>query len=119
MLDPNYDICKVDAYPDDDLAGIYGHENCNDTACAKSCTGFIILFADCPVLWISKFQTETDLSTKKAEMIALANCCRDLFPIINITQPFGEVVGLSVGPVSKTSKLTHYWVVVFQSQSSG
>ena len=28
-------------------------------------------------------------------------------------------VCLSVGLVSETSKLTHYWVVVFQSQSSG
>ena len=31
VLDPNYDIFKVDAYPDADFAVIYGHERHKDT----------------------------------------------------------------------------------------
>jgi hypothetical protein len=42
-------VCKIDAYPDADFAGMYGHEEHTDPACAKSRTGFIITFADCPV----------------------------------------------------------------------
>ena len=48
VLDPNSDIFKVDAYLDADFAVMYGHENPNNPACAKSFTGFIITFADCP-----------------------------------------------------------------------
>jgi hypothetical protein len=35
----------VDAYPDADFAGMYGHEKPTDPACAKSRTGFIIMFS--------------------------------------------------------------------------
>ena len=51
IMSPSSDVCKIDAYPDADFAGMYGHEEHTDPACAKSCTGFIITFAECPVLW--------------------------------------------------------------------
>ena len=75
VLDPNSGIFKVDAYPDADFAGLYGHKNTDDPACDKSCTGFIIMFSDYPVLWISKLQTETGLYTTEAETISLSQCC--------------------------------------------
>ncbi|KAL7537222.1 hypothetical protein ACHAXR_009343 [Thalassiosira sp. AJA248-18] len=52
-----------------------------DPSCVKSRTGFIITVARCPVLWVSKLQTETALSTMEAEIIALAHSCRELFSI--------------------------------------
>ena len=75
VLDPNYDIFKVYAYPDDDFAGMYGNKNPNDPSCANSRTSFIITFYDCPVLWISNLKTETAVSTMEAETIYLAHCC--------------------------------------------
>ena len=104
MLDLNSEMLKIDAYPDANFAGVYGHERSDDPACAKSRTGFVINFADCPVLWISKLQQETALSTMEAETIALAHCCRELFPIIDMTQSLGKAVGLSIGvPSMKVS----------------
>ena len=50
VLDPNSDIFKVDAYPNADSAGMYGHKRNDDTACDKSRTGFIVMFADCHIL---------------------------------------------------------------------
>jgi hypothetical protein len=47
--------------------------------------GFVICFAACPVLWKSKFQTEITLSTMEAEYVTLSTTCRDLFPLIDIT----------------------------------
>jgi hypothetical protein len=82
VMNPSSDVCKIDAYPDADFAGMYGHEEHTDPACAKSRIGFIIIFADCPVFWQSKLQTETALSTIEAKFIALSACCRELFPII-------------------------------------
>lgn len=97
VLNPNSEVCKIDGYPDADFAGMYGVEKPDDPACVKSRTGFIITFADCPVLWVSKLQTETALSTMEAEIIALAHCCRELFPIIDITMSLGDAVGLPIG----------------------
>jgi hypothetical protein len=84
VMNPSSNVCKIDAYPDADFAGMYGHEDCTDPACAKSYTGFIITFAECPVFWQSKLQTETALSTMGAKIIALSACCRELFPIIDM-----------------------------------
>jgi hypothetical protein len=94
---PSSDVCKIDAYPDADFAGMYGHEEHTDPACAKSWTGFIITFADCPVFWQNKIQTETALSTMEAEIIALSACCRKLFPIMDMVSSVTKSVKLPIG----------------------
>ena len=75
---------------------MYGHENSTDPSCVKSRTGFVITVANCPVLWQSKLQTETALSTMEAEVVALAHSCRELFPIMDMVSMLGEKVGLPV-----------------------
>jgi hypothetical protein len=86
VMNPSSDVCKIDAYPYADFAGMYGHEDHTDPAGAKSCTGFIITFAECPVFWHSNLQTETALSTMEAEIIALSACCRELFPTVDMVR---------------------------------
>ena len=86
---------RIDCFPDADFAGLYGHEKNNDPVCAKSRTGFVINVANCPILWQSKLQTETALSTMEAEIIALAHSCRELFPVMDLVQEMGSVVGLA------------------------
>ena len=76
---------------------MYGHEEHTDPACAKSWTGFIIIFADCPVFWQSKLQTETALSTMEAKIIALSACCRELFPIMDMVSSVTKSVQLPIG----------------------
>jgi len=90
----------VDAYPDADFASMYGHEKLTDPACAKSCTGFVIMFAGVPIMWQSKLQTETALWTMEAEKIALAACMRDLIPIIDMVRDLARAVGLQSGDVN-------------------
>ena len=53
----------VDCYADADFARLWGHEDPQDPICAISRTGFVVTFANCPLLWVSKLQTEIDLST--------------------------------------------------------
>ena len=48
----------VDCYADADFAGLWGHEYPQDPICARSITGFVVTFANCPLLWVSKLQTE-------------------------------------------------------------
>jgi hypothetical protein len=35
-------FCKIDAYPNANFAGMYGHETPVDPSCVKSLTGFVI-----------------------------------------------------------------------------
>jgi hypothetical protein len=100
VMNPSSDVCEIDAYPDADFAGMYGHEEYTDPACAKSRTGFIITFADCPVFWQSKLQTEMALSTMEAKIIALAACCRELFPLMDMVSSVTKSVKL---PIRKTT----------------
>jgi hypothetical protein len=50
VMNPSTGTCKIDAYPAADFAGMYGHEKPTDPSCVKSCSGFIITFADVPIL---------------------------------------------------------------------
>jgi hypothetical protein len=97
VMNPSSNVCKIDAYPDADFAGMYAHEEHTDPACAKSRIGFIITFADCPVFWQSKLQTETALSTMEAKIIALAACCREQFPIMDMVSLVTKSVKLPIG----------------------
>ena len=103
---------QIDSYPDDaDFAGLYGHEQNNDPACAKSRTEYVILVCICPVLWQSKLQTETAsaLSTMEVEIIALSHSCHELFPITDMVECLGEAIGL---PVGKTKLNVSIWIIL-------
>jgi hypothetical protein len=75
---------------------MYGHEKPVDPSRVKSCTGFVITFADVPILWKSQLQTETALSTMEAKAIALSACYRDLFPIIKMVESLTCQVNLPI-----------------------
>ena len=106
ILNPSGKL-KVDAYPDADFAGLYGYESNTDPACAKSRSGFLITVSDCPMVWVSKLQTETALSTMEAEINALAHCCRELFPVIDIVEEIGETVGLETKDMTSMHVSVH------------
>jgi hypothetical protein len=62
----------------------------DDPITARSRTGYIINFADCPILWVSKLQTEIALSTTEAEYIALSTSTRDILPILSLAKEASE-----------------------------
>jgi hypothetical protein len=100
VINPTKEL-TLDAYPDADFAGMYGHEKPSDPACAKSRSGFVIVFAGVPVLWQSKLQTETTLSTMEAQIIALlAACMRELIPIMYMVASLAVAVDLTAGDVN-------------------
>ena len=55
--------CYADAY----FAGSWDIGDSNNPENVMSCTGYIIMYAGCPVVWYSKLQTEIALSTMEAE----------------------------------------------------
>ncbi len=79
---------------------MYGHEKPTDPVCAKSRSGFVIVFAGVPVLWQSKLQTQTALSTMEAEVIALGACMKELILIMNMVKLLAIAVGIPAGDVN-------------------
>jgi hypothetical protein len=51
---------------------------------AKSRTGYIFMFANCPTIWVSKLQTEIALSSTEAEYIALSTATWEVVPLLNL-----------------------------------
>ncbi len=84
ILNPSKTL-KIDCYPDADFAGLWTHDDKQDPHRVRSQMGYVICLSNCPVLWKSKLQTEIALSTMEAEYVALSTLCRDLFPLIKLT----------------------------------
>ncbi len=76
---------------------MYGHEAMDDPVCVKSRTGYVIMVANCPIMWQSKLQSETALSTMEAEIVALDHSCLKLLPIMDGVCIMGKAIGLPVG----------------------
>ena len=75
---------RVDCYVDADFAGLFSVEDPTTSISVKSRTGYVVLYKNSPILWVSKMQTQIALSTMEAEYIALSQAMRDLIPIREI-----------------------------------
>ena len=51
-----------------------------------SITGFVICYANCPIVWCSKLQTEIALLTAEAEYIALSHALREAIPLQSLAK---------------------------------
>jgi Reverse transcriptase (RNA-dependent DNA polymerase) len=80
IFKPTFDNISVDCYVDADFLGLFGTEDSQDPISAKSRTGYVITLANCPLLWVSKLQTEIALSTCESEFVALSQAFRSLIP---------------------------------------
>jgi hypothetical protein len=62
----------LECYVDADFAGGWSQANADNADNILSRTGFILMYANNLILWVSCLQTEIALSTAKAEYIALS-----------------------------------------------
>jgi hypothetical protein len=92
ILSPDRNDISVEMYVDADFAGMHGYEDPENPESIRSRTGFV---AKCPVLWVSKMQTETALSTMMAEYIALSTGMRDLIVLKRLAEEVSAHVGLA------------------------
>jgi hypothetical protein len=59
----------------------------------------VIFIADCPVLWVSKLQSDIATYTMEAEYSALPTVMRDVLPIKMLTTEISTNVGLTQEPI--------------------
>jgi hypothetical protein len=55
-----------------------------DSDTARSRTGYIIMYANCPVLWASKLQSDIALSSTESEYLAISTAIRDVIPLMEL-----------------------------------
>jgi hypothetical protein len=101
----------IDCYVDADFAGLWGLEDKQDPSCVKSCTGYVIFIADCPVLWVIRLQTDIATSTMEAEYSVLSTAMRDVLPIKMLATDISENVGLTQEPI------THFRTTVWEDNA--
>jgi Reverse transcriptase (RNA-dependent DNA polymerase) len=76
----------LECYVDADWAGSWLDRSSNDPLSSHSRTGFVILYAGCPIIWASKMQQLIALSTTEAEYIALSTALRDVIAVIHLLE---------------------------------
>jgi hypothetical protein len=78
---------SFDVYVDASFTGDWDPQNAEwDPDTARSRTGYVILYASCPVIWASKLQTEIALSTTEAEYLAISTAIREVLPLMELIQ---------------------------------
>ena len=71
----------LDCYVDADYAGMWGYEDEQDPVSVKSRTGFVLKLFNCPIVWQSRLQLETTLSSTAAEYVAFSMAMKELLPM--------------------------------------
>jgi hypothetical protein len=99
-------IPKIECYADADFAGLWNVENNEDPVSSRSRTGFVIFVGNCPVIWQSKLQGETALSTTEAEIIALSMSMRELLWLRRMVVDVATTLGSDIQqPVELKTKV--------------
>ena len=81
----------LECYVDAEFSGGWSSGDHTNPECVLSRTGFVIMYAGCPLTWCSKLQTEIALSTTESEYIALSQAMREVIPFMNLMVEVGEV----------------------------
>jgi hypothetical protein len=76
----------LECYVDADWAGSWLDRSSNDPLSSHSRTGFVILYAACPIIWASKMQQLIALSTTEAKYIALSTALREVITVIHLLE---------------------------------
>ena len=84
----------LECYVDADFAGAWNQADSSDASSVFSRTGFTIMYCNCPILWVSKLQTEVALSTTEAEYIALSQAMRDVIPAMSLIEELNKQLKL-------------------------
>ena len=84
----------VDCYADAYFAGLWVNEDPQDPICARSRTGFVVTFANCLLLLVSKIQTDIALYTLHPEYMALSHSIRELPPLKSLSKEVIDNLGI-------------------------
>ena len=79
---------------DADFMGAWDKEDSADPSSVYSHTVDMIMYASCPILWVSKLQTEIALSTMGAKYITLSQGMQDLILFMTLVKDISVILGI-------------------------
>lgn len=91
---PNKNI-GLQCYVDADFAGGWAQVDSDNPENLMSRSGYVVMFAGCPILWCSKLQTEITLSTTESEYVALSQAMREVIPLMDLMRELGKVLKIN------------------------
>lgn len=80
----------LECYVDADFAVGWQKADADSASNVMSRTGYVLMYAGCPIHWVSKLQTEIALSTAEAEYIALSQSLREVIPLMSMMKELKE-----------------------------
>jgi hypothetical protein len=93
---------SFEVYVDADFGGLWDREIAEDSPItSKSRTGYVVMYAGCPIIWGSQLQTEIALSTTEAEYLALSTALRNAIPIMRLVKEIKQKLDLPMDTVPK------------------
>ena len=95
IFTPNGDM-GLEYYVDAAFAGGWDRADSGNPEAVLSRTGYVLMYATCPVLFCSKLQTEIAISTTESEYIALSQATREVLPLINLLKEINAVFPLNL-----------------------
>jgi hypothetical protein len=106
------DLSKgLECYVDADFAGGWDQTDPHDTSNLMSRLGFVIKYADCPIYWSSKLQTEIALSTAEVEYIALSSSLHEVIPLMTVMDELNKVFPLLM-------EMLQFYCIVWEDNQS-
>ena len=91
------DLLKaLECYVDADFAGGWDQTDPHNASSLMSRSVFVIKYADCPIYWSIKLQTEIALSMAEAEYIALSSSLHEVIPLMTVMNKLNEVFPLLI-----------------------
>ena len=72
----------------------WNKEEFRDPDSLLSRTGYVIMYAKCPIIWEIRLQTVIAFSTTEAEYIALSQVMKDVLPFMSLMKEISFVIEL-------------------------
>ena len=77
---------------DASFAGYWNKRWSEELIPVMSRTGYMVIYANCPIIWCPKLQTEITLSTIESEYVALSHSLSDMIPLLVLLKEVKEVI---------------------------
>jgi hypothetical protein len=86
----------IECYVDADFAGGWNAKTSADADNVMPRTGFVITYANCPIYWASRLQTEIALSTAEAEYITMSSSLHEVIPLMTLMKELHKVFPIHI-----------------------
>lgn len=95
---------SLKCYADADFSGAWDHVIAmDDPDTSRSRSGYVITYWDVPLIWVSRLQTLTALSTTEAEYISLSESMREVIPMMELLKELStrHILDYKAAPIIK------------------